>query len=33
MVECAPGAGNHNPAPDQFLFEAFDPETHAPVPD
>ena len=33
MVECTPGAGNHNPAPDQFLFEAVDPETHAPVPD
>jgi len=33
MVECAPGAGNHNPAPDQFFFEAVDPQTHAPVPD
>ena len=33
MVECAPGTGNHNPAPDQFLFEAVDPETHAPLPD
>jgi phenylacetate-CoA ligase len=33
MVECTPGAGNHNPAPDQFLFEAVDPETHVPVPD
>jgi len=33
MVECAPGAGNHNPAPDQFLFEAVAPETYAPVPD
>ncbi len=33
MVECAPGAGNHNPAPDQFLFEAVDPETYAPVQD
>ena len=33
MVECAPGAGNHNPAPDQFLFEAVDPETYAPVKD
>lgn len=33
MVECAPGAGYHNPAPDQFLFEAVDPETHAPLPD
>jgi phenylacetate-coenzyme A ligase PaaK-like adenylate-forming protein len=33
MVECAPGMGNHNPAPDQFLFEAVDPASHAPVPD
>jgi len=33
MVEGAPGAGNHNPAPDQFLFEAVAPETYAPVPD
>ena len=33
MVECRPGAGYHNPAPLQFLFEAVDPETHAPVPD
>ena len=33
MVECTPGAGNHNPAPDQFLFEAVDPQTHAPLPD
>jgi phenylacetate-CoA ligase len=33
MVECTPGAGNHNPAPDQFLFEAVDPETYAPLPD
>jgi len=33
MVECAPGMGNHNPAPDQFLFEAVDPQTHAPVAD
>jgi phenylacetate-coenzyme A ligase PaaK-like adenylate-forming protein len=33
MVECAPGAGNHNPAPDQFFFEAVDPRTHAPLPD
>jgi len=33
MVECAPGAGNHNPAPDQFLFEAVDPESHAQLPD
>lgn len=33
MVECAHGAGYHNPAPDQFYFETVDPETHAPVPD
>jgi phenylacetate-CoA ligase len=33
MVECAHGTGYHNPAPDQFYFEAVDPETHVPVPD
>jgi phenylacetate-coenzyme A ligase PaaK-like adenylate-forming protein len=33
MVECAHGAGYHNPAPDQFHFEAVDPETHIPVAD
>jgi phenylacetate-coenzyme A ligase PaaK-like adenylate-forming protein len=33
MVECAHGAGYHNPAPDQFYFEAVDPETHLPVAD
>ena len=33
MVECTGGSGYHNPAPDQFFFEAVDPETHAPVPD
>lgn len=33
MVECAPGSGFHNPAPDQFLIEIVDPVTHAPVPD
>jgi phenylacetate-CoA ligase len=32
MVECAHGSGYHNPAPDQFLFEAVDPATHAPLP-
>ena len=26
MVECAPGAGYHNPAPLQFHFEAVDPD-------
>lgn len=33
MVECAPGSGFHNPAPDQFLIEIVDPETHRRVPD
>jgi phenylacetate-coenzyme A ligase PaaK-like adenylate-forming protein len=33
MIECAHGAGYHNPAPDQFYFEAVDPETHIPVGD
>lgn len=33
MVECAPGSGFHNPAPDQFYIEIVDPETHAPLPD
>ena len=33
LVECAHGSGYHNPAPDQFLFEAVDPATHKPVPD
>lgn len=33
LVECAHGSGYHNPAPDQFLFETVDPETHEPVPD
>lgn len=33
MVECVAGSGYHNPAPGQFLFEAVDPGTHAPVPD
>lgn len=33
MVECAPGSGFHNPAPDQFLIEIVDPETHRQVPD
>lgn len=33
MIECTPGAGYHNPAPDQFFFEAVDLETHAPVAD
>ena len=33
LVECAHGSGYHNPAPDQFLFEAVDPATQRPVPD
>jgi phenylacetate-coenzyme A ligase PaaK-like adenylate-forming protein len=33
MVECAPGSGLHNPAPDQFYVEVVDPETHAPLPE
>jgi phenylacetate-CoA ligase len=33
MVECAPGSGYHNPAPDQFLFEVVDPDTLAPQPE
>jgi phenylacetate-CoA ligase len=33
MVECSHGSGYHNPAPDQFLFEAVDPDTRKPVPD
>lgn len=32
MVECAPGSGYHNPAPDQFHVDVVDPKTHAPVP-
>lgn len=33
MVECAPGSGYHNPAPDQYFVEIVHPDTHAPVPD
>ncbi len=32
-VECCPGAGYHNPAPDQFHFQVVDPETHEALPD
>ena len=32
-VECAPGSGYLNPAPDEFLFEVIDPDTHRPVPE
>jgi phenylacetate-coenzyme A ligase PaaK-like adenylate-forming protein len=33
LVECAPGSGYHNPAPDQYLIEVVDPATGAPVAD
>ena len=33
FVECAPGSGYHNPAPDQFYIEVVDPETHTPLVD
>ena len=33
MVECAPGSGLHNPAPDQFHVEIVDPQTYAPLPE
>jgi len=33
FVECAPGAGFHNPAPEEFWLEILDPATHAPLPD
>ena len=33
LVECAPGSGYHNPAPDQFFIEVVDPETHTPLAD
>lgn len=33
MVECAPGSGYHNPAPDQFHFEVVDPATLETLPD
>ena len=33
MVECAPGSGYHNPAPDQFRVDIVDPDIHAPLPD
>lgn len=32
-VECRPGSGYHDPAPDHFYFEVVDPGTHAPLPD
>lgn len=33
FVECTPGAGFHNPLPDQIFVEVVDAETHEPVPD
>lgn len=33
LVECAPGSGYHNPAPDQFYLEVADPQSFAPLPD
>lgn len=32
-VECCPGSGYHNPAPDHFHFQIVDPDTAAPLPD
>ncbi len=31
-VECCPGSGFHNPAPDHFYFEIVDPQTHKSLP-
>jgi phenylacetate-CoA ligase len=33
FVECAPGAGYHNPAPEEFWIEILHPETHVAMPD
>lgn len=33
MVECAPGSGYHNPAPDQLYIEIVDPVDYRPLPD
>jgi phenylacetate-CoA ligase len=33
LVECTPGSGYHNPAPDQFYLEIVHPESFAPLPD
>jgi len=33
LVECAPGSGYHNPAPDQFHLQIVDPQSFAPLPD
>jgi phenylacetate-coenzyme A ligase PaaK-like adenylate-forming protein len=31
IIECSPGNGYHNPAPDQFYIEIVDAKTHSPV--
>lgn len=33
FVECMPGSGYHNPAPEEFWIEILDPKTNAPLPD
>lgn len=33
FVECAPGSGYHNPAPDQIHVDIVDPNTSSPLPD
>jgi phenylacetate-coenzyme A ligase PaaK-like adenylate-forming protein len=33
FVECTPGSGYHNPAPEEFWIEILDPKTHTPLPD
>src|SRR5438128_3271722 len=33
LVECAPGSGYHNPAPEQFYIEVVDPNGHTPLAD
>ena len=33
LVECAPGSGYHNPAPEQFYIEVVDADSHAPLAD
>ena len=33
LVECAPGSGYHNPAPDQFHIAIVDPDSHEPLED
>jgi len=33
FVECVPGSGYHNPAPEEYWIEILHPETRAPLPD